>query len=145
TCPNTGNTSQDVFRGGLTIDETGVFAGDMLVVTHGRKVCRITSAGTVTPLPDVPAATPEAIHVFPNDPAHYGPFAGKLVIGGEDDGMFYTLGPGPSATWSGPIDMGLNALSLRSPSMAIETLLPIRTNSNFYVVEEDNSTIYRAS
>jgi hypothetical protein len=115
----------------------------MLAVTHSGRAFRITSAGVVTELPHTPALTPEAINTFPNDPAKYGFFAGKLVVGGEDDGMFYTLGPGDAA-WTGPIDLGLNALSTRF-KFAIEDLKIIRPNSNFYVVEEAFNTVYRAS
>src|SRR6185503_14100040 len=98
--------------GGMHIDETGVWGGDMLAVTHSGRTFRINSAGGVAELPHCPATTPEAINTLPNNPALYGPFAGKLVCGGEDDGMFYTLAPNAGA-WVGPFDLGLNALSSR--------------------------------
>lgn len=132
----------DVFRGGLHIDETGIWGFDMLAVTHAGRVFRINSSGGITELPKPNVATPEAINTFPNDPAHYGVFAGKLVIGGEDDGKFYTIGPA-DAGWTS-WDFGLNSLTTRF-AFSIEDLKIIRPNSNYYQTEEAFNTVYRAS
>ncbi|HEX9986266.1 MAG TPA: discoidin domain-containing protein [Thermoanaerobaculia bacterium] len=88
-----------LMRGSLYIDRTGVFGGDLIVVTTHGGVWRITSAGVPTRLASVGEHL-EGMTVLPNDP-RYGPWAGKIVAGAENSGRFWSIAPdGTTATYS---------------------------------------------
>jgi hypothetical protein len=78
-----------LLRGSLYVDQTGVFGGDLIVVTGdgstsgtGGGVWRVTSAGVATLLTNL-ATHLEGVITVPNDEAKYGPWASKIVIGAE--------------------------------------------------------------
>jgi len=68
---------------GITSDFTGVFGGDLLAATSDGKVWRVKSDGSFSLLTTVSGIFPEALLVVPNVPAEFGPWAGKLLVGGE--------------------------------------------------------------
>src|SRR5262249_23472671 len=61
----------------------GVYGGDLIVATTNGEVWRVTSAGVPTFLANVHAFL-EGVTTVPNDPARYGPLAGKVVATWED-------------------------------------------------------------
>ena len=88
----------NVFVGGLYIDQTAVFGGDLIVVSGGTgseagdtggAVWRVTASGNATKLAQVsnPAngadTLLEGVTTVPNDPFKYGPFAGKILTCAE--------------------------------------------------------------
>lgn len=84
--PGTGN---GLMRGSLYVDRTGVFAGDLIVVTTSGEVWRINSAGTPTKLADVNVHL-EGVATIPNDP-QFGGLAGKIITGAEGQGRVYAI------------------------------------------------------
>jgi hypothetical protein len=85
-----------LMRGSLQVDRTGVWGGDLLVVTTTGQFWRIDSAGNPTLVLDLSAAVNQLIHLeglcaVPNDPA-YGPWAGKAIAGAEGFGAIVAFG-----------------------------------------------------
>ena len=74
-----------LLRGSLYVDRTGVYGGDLIVVTTGGQVWRVTSAGTPTLLADANTHL-EGVITVPNNPVKYGPLAGKIIAGAENSG-----------------------------------------------------------
>jgi len=85
--PGTGN---GLMRGALYVDRTGVFGGDLIVVTDAGEVWRITSAGAPTRLAAVGVHL-EGMIVVPPYPARFGPLAGKIIAGAEQQGVMYAF------------------------------------------------------
>ena len=79
--------------GGLYIDQTGVFGGDLIVVSGsnhaGGGVWRVTSSTSATKIAQLNDLNGnglqlEGVVTVPNDPAKYGPWAGKILTCAED-------------------------------------------------------------
>ncbi len=79
-----------LMRGSLHIDRTGVFGGDLIVVTTAGGVWRVNSTGQATRLASLGTHL-EGLSTIPDDPARYGPWAGKILIGAEGQGRLYTV------------------------------------------------------
>ena len=79
-----------LMRGSLHVDRTGVFGGDLIVVTTNGGVWRINSARAPTKLAQI-ATHLEGLNTIPDDPARYGPWAGKILIGAEQQSRLYTV------------------------------------------------------
>src|SRR5206468_3680678 len=90
--------------GSLYIDQTGVFSGDLIVVTGGSPsstidggaVWRVTASGSATNLAQIdnPSGTGrllEGVLTVPNDSMKYGPWAGKILTCGEKAGLIYAV------------------------------------------------------
>lgn len=123
TCP--GELGQ--FRGSFYFDRTGVFGGDLIGVTHFGGVWRINSAGQPTFLANLGVHL-EGVVTIPNNPAKWGPWAGKILAGDEDN---YRL-------WS--IDVNGNTASY-SLGLDPEDLDLIPANMNFYGVDFNTQTL----
>lgn len=115
--PGSGN---GLLRGSLYVDRSGVWGGDLLAVTTGGEAWRINSAGVPTQLGDVNTHLEGLISV-PNNPAKYGPLAGKAIAGAEGQNRLYAFGT----------DGSVNFYPL---SVAIEDIDMINANENFYGV-----------
>ncbi|HEU4768910.1 MAG TPA: hypothetical protein VFS77_16110, partial [Pyrinomonadaceae bacterium] len=77
-------------EGGLFIDRTGVFGGDLIAVTSTGGVWRITSAGVATRIAEL--GTPlEGVTTVPNDVPNYGPWAGKILAGAKTQSAVYAI------------------------------------------------------
>ena len=86
-------------RGGVHVDRTGVFNGDLIAVTTVGNVWRINSDGEPTFLAHAQAPTGgpvgpefaslEGVTTVPDIPEKYGPWAGKIVAGAEDLNGFF--------------------------------------------------------
>ena len=74
---------------GLFQDRYGVFGGDLIVVTDAGNVWRVTSAGVATKVASLGVIL-EGVTTVPNDPTKYGPWAAKIVAGGESP-FFYAI------------------------------------------------------
>lgn len=107
--------------GGLYVDRTGVFAGDLIVVTTQGGVWRINSSGQAALVANLGARL-EGVTTVPNDPDRYGPWAGKILAGAEQQGKIYSIDPqGGSAS----LQLGINPQDIR--------LIP--AHENFYGVD----------
>jgi hypothetical protein len=81
-----------LMRGSLYVDRTGVFGGDLIVATTTGGVWRISSAVIPIAIKLAQINTHlEGLIVMPNNPVAYGPWAGKILIGAENQGRFYTV------------------------------------------------------
>jgi hypothetical protein len=78
-----------LLRGGLFQDRYCSFGGDLIVVTTAGGVWRITSEGVPTKLAEVGTHL-EGVQVLPDDP-RYGPWAGRIVAGAEDERRLYAV------------------------------------------------------
>lgn len=94
--PGVGN---GLMRGSLYVDRTGVFGGDLIVVTTSGEVWRINSAGIPTKLADVNVHL-EGVITVPREP-QFGGLAGKIITGAEGSGRVYAIdATGGVQSWS---------------------------------------------
>src|SRR5579864_5405775 len=79
-----------LLRGQLYIDRTGIFGGDLIIVTTTGNIWRVNSSGVAKKLANV-GVPPEGLITIPNDPEHYGPWAGKILTGSENSGRLFAI------------------------------------------------------
>jgi hypothetical protein len=111
-----------LLRGSLFQDRYCAAGGDLVVVTTTGGVFRITSAGVAVKLADTNTHL-EGVTTLPNDPARYGPWAGMIVAGAEDQGLFWRIDPNTGAATS--FNLGIRP----------EDLDVIPANENFFGVD----------
>jgi hypothetical protein len=81
-----------LMRGSLYIDRTGLYGGDLIVCTSVGQLWRVTSAGVPTLIKDVgPGIHLEGLVIAPDYPARFGPLAGKILVGAEEQGLLYAF------------------------------------------------------
>jgi hypothetical protein len=81
-----------LLRGSLLVDMTGLFNGDLLGATTVGEVWRIKSTGEATKIANTPLPVHlEGMQVVPNFPARFGPLAGKVIAGAEEEGVLYAF------------------------------------------------------
>jgi hypothetical protein len=101
--PGDGN---GLMRGSLYIDRTGVFGGDLIAVTTAGEVWRVTVNAQPTRIASFPGVHLEGTIVVPDKPARFGPLAGKLIVGAEEQHLLYAIAPdGTSTTYSLGVDV----------------------------------------
>ncbi len=126
--PGAGN---GLMRGSLYVDRTGDWGGDLIAVTTTGQVWRIDGA-TNTPTMVANVGTHlEGVATVPNDPAKYGPLAGKIIAGAEGAGLMYAFGQDGSVT---PHALGVS----------IEDIDLIDANENFFGVNFGTAKILGA-
>ena len=118
-----------LMRGSLYIDRTGVFGGDLVVVTTAGGVWRINAAGQATQLARVNTHL-EGVTTVPNDP-RYGPWAGKIIAGAEDQTLIYSIDP-------------QGKVASHSLGIAPEDIDLIPANENFFGIDYDRSLVLGA-
>ena len=79
-----------LLRGSTYVDRTGIFGGDLIVVTTAGNVWRVDSAGNPTLLASLGVHL-EGVITVPNDSVKYGPWAGKILAGAEGQGRIYSI------------------------------------------------------
>jgi hypothetical protein len=133
-----------IFRGGVHVDRTGVFDGDLIAVTTVGNVWRINSDGepTFLALAKAPTGGPvgpvhlEGVTTVPDIPEKYGPWAGKIVAGAEDlNGFFYIDTEGNTSF----ISLAINGIGLAPEDIDI-----IPPNENFYGVDLGSNQVVGA-
>jgi hypothetical protein len=88
-----------LMRGSLYVDRTGIFGGDLIVVTTVGEIWRINAAGVPTMVLPTPAGVHlEGMIVVPDVPVRYGPLAGKIIAGAEEQGLLWAIAPDGSTT-----------------------------------------------
>lgn len=120
-----------LMRGSLYVDRTGVFNGDLVVVTTAGEVWRVDVAGTPTKIAAVPGVHLEGAVIVPNKPNRFGPVAGKLLAGSEVEGLMYAF-----ATDGTYVTYALG--------VAIEDIDIISPNENFFGVNYGTSQLLGA-
>lgn len=79
-----------LIRGSLYLDGTGVYGGDLIVVTTTGEVWQIDSSGNATFINDAGVHL-EGLITVPDAPARYGPLAGKIIAGAEGSGTLHAF------------------------------------------------------
>jgi hypothetical protein len=88
-----------LLRGSLFQDRYCVVGGDLVVVTTTGGVWQVKSNGKSKQLVDLGTHL-EGLSTIPDDP-RYGPWAGKILIGAEDQGRIYAVSPdGRAEHWN---------------------------------------------
>ncbi len=106
----------------VSIDKTGIYSGDLLVVTTTGGVWRVDANANPSKLANIGLPLDTVISL-PNIPSKYGPWAGKIVVGGPDQSKFWAIdAQGNTETF----DLGILPKNM---SIVLE-------NQNFYVIEE---------
>ena len=85
--PGDGN---GLLRGSLYVDPTGLFGGDLVVATTGGEVWRIDASGSPSLIADANVHL-EGLIIVPDAPARYGPLAGKILCGAEEQSLLYVF------------------------------------------------------
>ena len=126
--PGVGN---GLMRGSLYVDRTGIYGGDVIVVTSAGEVWRITPAGVPTMLASTGVHL-EGMITVPNVPVRYGPLAGKIIAGAENEGLLWAFdATGASQTYS----LGVN----------IEDIDLVTVKENFFGVNYGTSRLLGAT
>lgn len=79
-----------LLRGSLFQDRYCVFGGDLIVVTTTGGVWRVRNDGTQTRVANLGAHL-EGLTTVPDDVDRYGPWAGKILVGAEEQGRMYAI------------------------------------------------------
>ncbi|HYG09618.1 MAG TPA: hypothetical protein VD835_06565 [Pyrinomonadaceae bacterium] len=116
--------------GGLFVDRTGVFGGDLIAVTTTGGVWRINSSGVVARIADLGTHL-AGVTTIPDDPARYGPWAGKILAGAKDEGIIYAIDAQGNPT---SYQLGINPEEIRV----------IPAHENFYGVDPVGGKIWGA-
>ncbi|MBM4389958.1 MAG: hypothetical protein FJ090_02440 [Deltaproteobacteria bacterium] len=82
-----------LMRGSLYVDRTGVHAGQLVIATTDGEVWTIDSSGSPTMLADISGTHLEGLVVVPDAPARYGPLAGMILAGAEEERLLYVIAP----------------------------------------------------
>lgn len=117
-------------NGGLHVDRTGAFGGDLIAVTTVGSVWRISASGQAIRLADLGTRL-EGVTVIPNDQDAYGPWAGKIITGAPEQGLVYAIdGQGLTTSYN----FNLNP----------EDIIVVPAHENFYGVDPSEQKIYGA-
>ena len=120
-----------LLRGSLHVDRTGVFGGDLIVVTTAGGVWRVNSSGSAEMLTNLGTHL-EGVTTVPNEEG-YGPWAGKILAGAEaeDDGKIYAIDAAGNAESYG--------LGIKPED--IDVIMP---NENFFGVDFGGAELWGA-
>ena len=119
-----------LMRGSLYVDRTGVFNGDLIVVTTTGGVWRVSSDGQPALLANLSVAL-EGLVTVPDDAARYGPWAGKILAGAEGLGRIYSIAPNGATAF---YELGINP----------EDFDIVPANQNFFGVDFAGQTLWGA-
>jgi hypothetical protein len=120
-----------LMRGSLYVDRTALFGGDIVVATSLGELWRVTKNGTPTKLAAVGVHL-EGMITVPNIPLRFGPLAGKIIAGAENQGLLYAFS-----------DTG--EYTTYSLGVAIEDIDLIEPKENFFGVNYGTSRLLGAS
>lgn len=165
-------------RGSLIQDRFCAAGGDLVVVTGNEQntnpandnvgnVWRVTAAGAATKIATIGRHL-EGVTTVPNNPAVYGPLAGRILAGDEDrlfngnvqlngpngkiyainpNGVndYFTIGNGSPTTCTVPTGQPSGCNYQTATPFNPEDLDNIRANSDFFGVAFSNGLVYTAS
>ncbi len=125
-------TNNGLMRGSLYVDRTGIFGGDLIVATTTGEVWRVNKDGTPTSITPPKGVHLEGLIVVPDIPVRYGPIAGKIIVGAEEQGLLWIISPNGDAT---TINLGV----------AIEDIDIVNPGENFFGVNFGTSRLLGAT
>jgi hypothetical protein len=120
-----------LIRGSLHFDTTGVFDNKLVVVTTTGGVWLVGSDRAATRLANLKVHL-EGVVTIPSIASKYGPWAGKILIGAEQEGLF----------WS--VDAKGNTESYNL-GLAPEDIEVIPENENLYLIGFGDKKLYAAT
>jgi hypothetical protein len=133
-----------LLRGSLHVDRTGVFGGDLIVVTTTGGVWRVNSSGSARLLKDLGTHL-EGVTTVPNED-RYGPWAGKILAGAEDQGRIYAVDPeGNEESAAAGADDCLAEDGCFELGIKPEDIDIIPANENFFGVDFGSRTLWGAT
>jgi len=116
-----------LLRGSLFQDRYCVFGGDLIAVTTTGGIWRVQSDAKATRLADVGTHL-EGLSTIPNEPDRYGPWAGKALVGAEEQSRIYAIAP------DGTVDFW-------NIGIAVEDIDVVPPNQNFFGVDFATGTL----
>ncbi len=125
-------TNNGLMRGSLYVDRVGTFGGDLIVVTTTGEVWRVNTAGVPTAVTVPKGVHLEGMIVVPDFPVRYGPLAGKIIAGAENEGLMWIISPDGTST---TMNVGVN----------IEDIDLVMPNENFFGVNFGTSRLLGAA
>jgi hypothetical protein len=128
-----------LMRGSLVVDRTGVYNGDLIVVTTTGGVWRIDGQKKATRIAQTsPVVHLEGVAIVPNFPARFGKLAGRILAGAEEQYNLHTFdASGERETFS---LKAANALSIK-----IEDIDIVNPNENFFGVNYGTNALLGVS
>lgn len=82
--------NEDGAIGGMYLDRSGVYGGDLIAVTTSGGVWRVNAAAEATRIANLGTRL-AGVTVVPDDPDRYGPWSGKILAGAKDQSLVYVL------------------------------------------------------
>ncbi|HZB44130.1 MAG TPA: hypothetical protein VE360_02745, partial [Pyrinomonadaceae bacterium] len=119
-----------LFSGGLYVDRTDVFGGDVIAVTTSGGVWRVSADGQTTLLTNLGTRL-EGVTTVPGDPDRYGPWAGKILAGAPQQGAIHSIDLQGNNT---SYQLGVSPTDLR--------LIP--AHENFYGIDAGGGKLWGA-
>lgn len=116
---------------GLHVDRTGVFGGDLIVVTAAGGVWRVSASATPVRLAALETRL-AGVTVVPGDSQAYGPWAGRVLVGAKERGSVYAVdAQGQAVSFA----VGLNP----------EDIDVVPAHENFYAIDPVSGTLLGAA
>jgi hypothetical protein len=122
---------EGLLRGSLHVDRTGVWGGDLIVVTTTGGVWRVNSAGDADRLANLGTHL-EGVTTVPNE-ERYGPWAGKILAGAEDQGRIYAIDDEGNFNFDDELEIPAEDIDI------------ITANENFFGVDFGGKTLWGAT
>jgi hypothetical protein len=133
-------TNAFLLRGGICTDQTGTFSNQIIAVTTDgdalteKGIWRVDSKGHPTLLAQILTKHLEGVATLTNDVQRWGPWAGKIITGDEDEQNIYTIDTnGVVATFA--------TTNMIEGGIEPEAFTIIPTNSSLYLAEFNSSTV----
>lgn len=120
-----------LYRGSLYVDRTGIYGGDLIVAMTSGELWRIKSDGTPTLIASMGVHL-EGLVVVPNAPGRFGPLAGKILAGAEEQGMLHVFD-----------DKGL--VNSYNVGVMVEDIDIVNPNENFFGINFGTSLLLGAA
>src|SRR5215216_6407512 len=117
--------------GGLYLDRTGVYGGELLAVTSTGGVWRVNAAAEATKVASLETRLAGVTSV-PEDPDRYGPWAGKILAGAKDLSLVYAI---DAAGQTSSLPLGVQPQDI--------DIVPAQ--ENFYAVDTVGRKVWGAS
>lgn len=83
--------------GGLYLDRTGVYGGDLIAVTSTGGVWRVNAAAEATKVASLETSL-AGVTTVSDDPDRYGPWSGKILAGAKDLSLVYAINAAGEST-----------------------------------------------
>lgn len=116
---------KSVVDGGLTIDKTNVFGGDLIAATGDGKIWRVDQSGKAKLFLELNTDI-KGLTIIPNDFERYGAIAGKLIVGASQQRGIFAIAQDASTIFF-PLDINPQDIDLIKQS---ENLFAVSSEKN---------------